>query len=302
MHGAGGRSDRIAIVMTGNGRRAASNRDEAADDPKKDANDPDLAGKTQNKAASRSGHAANDRIKIASKPSRVGRTQSKAGNNPNRAGKDGDNEVGAVAGDAVVEVAAINGIIKVRSSVAGDIAAVASSRITIVGGSASGNRNATIDPSRKCKKRRPNRCRRVNRRSRRPLVCGIRFLDRRLSRQQRLSMSRWMRLDRRRICEMSLARRGADFPMRIRTIRCRCLMSRTKEIVLPNRKMLPMKRLGRIDRAAERVDVVGGAAVAGSRMIDHQKAARVDLHGSVMMSRVSRNLIRSLRTSSLMKS
>jgi hypothetical protein len=281
-------SDRLAAT-------SASNRGNAVNAQSKDGNKPNRGEKTPNKAASRPGRVANAQIETASKPSRAVKARSKAANNPNPGGKAADNEV-----DEVAEEIAINGTIKVKTIVDGAAIAVVS-RFVSAGGN--GNRSAMIAQRPICATIQPNRCRRANRsRGRRPLACGTRFLGRRQSKRQRLWTSQSMSPAHHLICEMSRARQAAAFPMRMPTIRCRCLTRPRKGIDLANRKMRPMKTLDRIDREAGHVDVVGDAAADECRTIVNQRVARVEPRGSVTMNRVSRDLSRSLKTNSRMRS
>jgi hypothetical protein len=289
-NGRSAQSVRNVNGRTASDRLAVSNRGHAVNDRSKTASKLNLAGTTPNKVGSRAGRVANAQIKIASRPSRDEKMPNKVVNNPNLGGKVADKGVGAVAEDAVVEVAVINnGTIKVRLSVAVDVIA-------------SGNRSATIAPSRMCKKPQPNRCRRVNRRSRRLLVCGIRFLDRLRSRPQRSSMNRLMRSVRRRTCEMSRVRLAAAFLTRIPTIRCGCLTGKTKRIVPASRKMLATTMPDPIDHGVDRGDVAEVADAGVSRMIVNQRDERVEPRGSAVRSRVSRKSSQNSRMNSLTKS
>ena len=290
-------------METASGRRAANKPDQDVNVRSKAASKLSRAGTTQikvvqNKSVSNRGRAANAPIKIVSKLSRAVKIQSRAASKPNHGGKVAGNGV-----DEVAEVVAINGTNKVKAIV-GEAAVVVGSRVEIAAGSVNGNPNAKIDRCPRRAKIPLSQRRRTNHsKSRRPLACGTRYLDRLPSKRPKLSTSRSMKSDRHRTCEMTRDRPAAGFPMRTLTIRCRCSTNRTKEIVPANRRLLPRKRIGRIDHGVGRVDAAGVAAADESRRIVHQRVEqRGERRGSVVTSRASKDRSRNSRTNSLTRS
>jgi hypothetical protein len=296
-----GRSGRIANGRIVSDRLAANNasdRDNAVNARNRGANNPNRAGKILNKAASKLARDVNAQIGTVSKPSPAEKARGKAVNNPNRGGK-----VAASGAVAVAEVVAPSGTIKVKA-IAGVVLVEVGSRIASADAIVNGKRNVMIARRRKCVSYHLSQHRLKNRRkSRRPLVCGTRYLGRLPNKRRRLLTHPLMSPVLRRICETSHARPAVAFPMRTPTIRCRCSTRRTKGIVLLSRRKLPMKMLARtIDREADRVDEVEGGVADVSWMIVHQKVERAVPRGSARMSRVSSVLSLSLKMNSPMTS
>jgi hypothetical protein len=284
--------DRLAANMASDRGNAVNARNRGVSNPKR-------GGKILNKAASKLGRAANAQIEIVSKPSPAEKDQSKAVSNPNLGGKVADSGAGAAA-----EVVADSGTIKGKA-IAGVVPAEVASRIASASGDAIENkkrnrdRNARIGRRPKCVRYyRSQRRLRNRRKSRRPLVCGTRYLDHLLNKRQRLLTNQLMSPALRRTCETSHVRPAAGFPMPTPTIRCRCSTRRTRRIVLANGRALRMKMPVPIDREADHVDEAVAAAEDGSRMIVNPMVARVERRGSARMSRVSNVLSLSSKMSS----